>query len=139
MFLCFTGCAAAICTFMLWTKHLIIVYLYLISVLTVFVSYWSNASTMDAIITFLNSKEDGESILAEILNLRITHLLFNGPGLQIIQNYIFQCGLAQVFSYTHLGPKHPLLHKILIFSFKMPSHIGLYPLPVSNSFIINII
>ncbi|XP_076547005.1 TRC8 ring finger protein [Osmia lignaria lignaria] len=126
---CCLGCVAAICTFMLWTKHLIIVYLYLISVGAVFISYWSNVSTMKAIIAYVNAHESTTSILDDILCLNLKYVLNEGPGLLIVQNYILQCLLASIFCYIHLAPRHPIQQKLLVLSFMAPSILGLCPLP----------
>lgn len=117
---------------MLCTRHLIIVYLYLISVGVIFVSYWSNVSTMKAIIAYINSHESATSILDNILSLNLSDVLYNGPGLLIIQNYILQCLLASIFCYIHLAPKHPVVQKLLVLSFMSPSILGIHPLPVSS-------
>ena len=117
---------------MLWTKHLIIVYLYLISVGAIFISYWSNISTMKAIITYVSTHESTTSILDDILYLNLKYVLNEGPGFLIIQNYILQCLLASIFCYIHLAPKHPVLQKFLILSFMTPSIVGICPLPVSS-------
>ncbi|XP_032685607.1 protein TRC8 homolog isoform X2 [Odontomachus brunneus] len=115
---------------MLWTKQLIIVYLYLISVSVIFISYWSNVSTMKAIIAYMNVHESTTSILDNILNLNLSHVLYNGPGFLIIQNYILQCLLASIFCYIHLAPRHPVVQKLLMLSFMAPSILGIHPLPV---------
>lgn len=127
---CCLGCLAALYIFMLSTRHLIIVYLYLISVGVIFVSYWSNVSTMKASITYMNSHEPATSILDNILSLNLSDVLYNGPGLLIIQNYILQCLLASIFCYIHLAPRHPVVQKLLVLSFMSPSILGIYPLPV---------
>lgn len=116
---------------MLWTKHLIIVYLYLISVGAIFISYWSNISTMKAIITYVSTHESTTSILDDILYLNLKYVLNEGPGFLIIQNYVLQCLLASIFCYIHLAPKHPALQKFLVLSFMAPSILGICPLPVS--------
>lgn len=121
---------------MLCTRHLIIVYLYLISVGVIFVSYWSNVSTMKAIIAYINSHESATSILDNILSLNLSDVLYNGPGLLIIQNYILQCLLASIFCYIHLAPRHPVVQKLLVLSFMSPSILGIHPLPVSFQFYI---
>ncbi|XP_003704738.1 TRC8 ring finger protein [Megachile rotundata] len=126
---CCVGYVAAICTFMLWTKHLVIIYLYLISVGAVFISYWSNVSTMKAIITYVNAHESVSSILDDILCLNLKYVLNEGPGLLIIQNYVLQCLLASVFCYIHLAPRHPIQQKLLVLSFMAPSILGICPLP----------
>ncbi|CAD1479020.1 unnamed protein product [Heterotrigona itama] len=127
---CCLGYIAAICTFMLWTKHLIIVYLYLISVGAIFISYWSNISTMKAIITYVSTHESTTSILDDILYLNLKYVLNEGPGFLIIQNYILQCLLTIIFCYIHLAPKHPVLQKFLVLSFMTPSIVGICPLPM---------
>lgn len=121
---------------MLCTRHLIIVYLYLISIGVIFVSYWSNVSTMKAIIAYINSHESATSILDNILSLNLSDVLYNGPGLLIIQNYILQCLLASIFCYIHLAPRHPVVQKLLVLSFMSPSILGIHPLPVSFQFYI---
>ncbi|XP_066586647.1 protein TRC8 homolog [Prorops nasuta] len=128
---CCIGCAAALCTFMLWTKHLIIVYLYLISVGVIFISYWSNVSTMKAIIAYVSSNEAPTSILDDILYLNLTKVLHQGPGLLLIQNYILQCLLASIFCYIHLAPRYSIIQKLLVLSFMTPSVIGIHPFPTS--------
>ncbi|XP_025075255.1 protein TRC8 homolog isoform X1 [Pogonomyrmex barbatus] len=115
---------------MLCTRHLIIVYLYLISVGVIFVSYWSNVSAMKAIIAYMSIQESTTSILDNILCLNLSDVLYNGPGLLIIQNYILQCLLASVFCYIHLAPRHPVIQKLLVLSFMSPSILGIHPLPV---------
>ena len=115
---------------MLYTKHLIIVYLYLISVGVIFISYWSNVSTMKAIIAYLDAHESA-SILDNILCLNLSDVLYDGPGFLIIQNYILQCLLASIFCYIHFAPRHPIVQKLLVLSFMSPSILGIHPLPVS--------
>ncbi|XP_076650990.1 TRC8 ring finger protein [Halictus rubicundus] len=130
-FLCCTlGCIAAMCTFMLWTKHLIKVYLYLISVGVIVLSHWANTSTMKAIIAYVTTHETRTSILDDILSLDIEAILNEGPGFFMIQNYILQCLLASIFCYNHQAPKHPILQKLLVLSFMAPSFLGIYPLPM---------
>ncbi|XP_012530897.1 protein TRC8 homolog [Monomorium pharaonis] len=129
-FCCCIGFLAALYTFMLCTRHLIIVYLYLISIGIIFVSYWSNVSAMKAIIVYMNAHESTSSILDNILCLKLSDILYNGPGFLIIQNYILQCVLASVFCYIHLAPRHPIIQKLLMLSFMSSSILGLHPLPV---------
>ncbi|OAD56526.1 Protein TRC8 like protein [Eufriesea mexicana] len=126
---CCLGYIAAVCTFMLWKNHLIIVYLYLISVGAIFISYWSNISTMKAIITYVGTHESTTSILDDILCLNLKYVFNEGPGFLIIQNYVLQCSLASVFCYIHLAPRHPLLQKFLVLSFVAPSILSICPFP----------
>ncbi|XP_053975922.1 protein TRC8 homolog [Hylaeus anthracinus] len=126
---CCLGCIAALCTFMLWTKHLIVVYLYLMSMGVIVLSHWSNVSTMKAIIAYVSTHESTTRILDDILCFNIKYILNEGPGFVLIENYILQCLLASIFCYTHLAPKHPILQKLLILSFMAPSILAIYPLP----------
>lgn len=126
---CF-GCIAAGCIFMLWTKHLVIVYMYLISVGIVFISYWVNVSTMKAVV--LSMEHMPRSILEEILSLNIKVLFdHNSSFCTLAQNYVVQGMLAYSFAYVHLGPRYPFLQKLLPISFLAPSVLGLLPLPPS--------
>ncbi|XP_077266650.1 TRC8 ring finger protein [Temnothorax americanus] len=127
---CCIGFLAALYTFMLCTRHLVIVYLYLISVGVIFVSYWSNVSATKAIVAYMSAHESATSILDGILCLNLSDVLYNGPGFLIIQNYILQCLLASVFCYIHLAPRHPIVQKLLALSFMSPSILGIHPLPV---------
>ncbi|XP_011691954.1 PREDICTED: protein TRC8 homolog isoform X2 [Wasmannia auropunctata] len=127
---CCVGFLAALYTFMLCTRHLMIVYLYLISVGVIFVSYWSNVSTIKAIIAYMSVHESTTSILDNILCLNLSDVLYNGPGFLIIQNYILQCLLASIFCYIHLAPRHPVVQKLLVLSFMSPSIVGIHPLPM---------
>lgn len=115
---------------MLWTKHLVIVYMYLISVGIVFVSYWVNVSTMKAVMSSMEHMQT--SILEEILSLNIKVLFdHNSSFCTLAQNYAVQGLLAYVFAYVHLGPRCPFLQKLLPLSFLAPSVLGLLPLPPS--------
>ncbi|XP_071569341.1 protein TRC8 homolog [Temnothorax nylanderi] len=127
---CCIGFLAALYTFMLCTRHLVIVYLYLISVGVIFVSYWSNVSATKAIVAYMSADESATSILDNILCLNLSDVLYNGPGFLIIQNYVLQCLLASVFCYIHLAPRHPIVQKLLVLSFMSPSILGIHPLPV---------
>lgn len=127
---CCIGWILALGAFMLRTKHLIIVYLYFISVGVIFMSYWSNVSTMKAIMAYINTHETTTSILDDILCLNLKHVLNEGPGFLVIQNYILQCLLASIFCYIHLAPRYPILQKLLVLSFMAPSILGIHPLPV---------
>lgn len=122
----------ALCVFMLRTKHLVVIYMNLISVGVVFISYWSNVDTVKAIIS--NATENGTttSILDDVLCLNLPKVLDpEGPAFLVVQNYILQCTLALVFYYLHLAPRYFIVQKALILSFMAPSIIAILPLPVS--------
>ncbi|GLG94169.1 hypothetical protein R5R35_006738 [Gryllus longicercus] len=131
------GIVAAMCIFMLWTKHLVIVYMYLISLGIVFVSYWSNVSTMKTVIATMtangtSTKIVTNSILEDVLSLNLRRLLDpEGCGFVVVQNYALQTILAFIFMYVHLGPRYSLVQKLLPISFMAPSFLAILPLPLS--------
>lgn len=134
------GIVTAMCVFMLWTKHLVILYMYLTSVGIVFVSYWANVSMMKTVIAAMTVNETTSgigtqvytSILEDLLSLNLSRLLDpNGYGFIVIQNYALQCMVAFIFTYVHLGPRYPLVQKLLPISFMAPSILAILPLPVS--------
>lgn len=120
-----SGCVAASCIFMLWTKHLVVVYMYVMSVGIVFVSYWVNVSTMKTIM----SSAQG-CVLEDILSLN-TEALSTGSFMALLQNYLVQIILAYTFSYIHLGPRYSILNRLLPLSFLAPSVLAMLPLPSS--------
>ncbi|XP_043268600.1 protein TRC8 homolog [Venturia canescens] len=128
---CCFGCIVALCIFVLSTRHLVVIYLYLISIGVIFVSYWSNVSTIKAITLFLSAEGSPPSILDDILSLNLNPLINYGPGLLIVQNYILQCILASIFTYIHLAPRYAVIQKLLILSFLAPSILGIFPLPTT--------
>jgi E3 ubiquitin-protein ligase RNF139 len=129
---CF-GCLSALCVFMLPKEHLTIVYKYLLSVGIMFVSYWTNVSTMKAVITAMESEEgDNACILHSLLSLDIQSLLdWNGAAFAVVQNYVVQFLLGVIFLEIHLGPKHWLFQRLIVPSFMAPSALALLPLPSS--------
>lgn len=136
---CF-GIVTAMCVFMLWTKHLVILYMYLTSVGIVFVSYWANVSTMKTVIAAMTANETASdtgtqvytSILEDLLSLNLARLLDpSGYSFIVIQNYALQCMLAFIFTCVHLGPRYPVVQKLLPVSFMAPSILAVLPLPVS--------
>ncbi|KAJ8715466.1 hypothetical protein PYW07_009948 [Mythimna separata] len=130
---CCLGCMSALCIFVLYTKHLIIVYLYLTSVGLVFVSYWTNVSAIkqvQALTLVENSPHHSSSLLEDILNLNVKNLIdVDGPGILVIQNYAIQFLLAVLFKYVHLGPRHSTVQKLLPLSFMAPSFLAMLPVP----------
>lgn len=125
---CCLGCIASLCMFMHFTKHLVIVYLYLISVGVIFISYWSNVSTIKATIAYLNAHEGLTCILEDVLSLNIKELFQYGPGYLILQNYVLQSLMSTIFCYNHLAPRHPLVQKLINISFMAPSILAIHPL-----------
>ncbi|XP_028157107.1 protein TRC8 homolog [Ostrinia furnacalis] len=125
---------SALCIFVLYTKHLIIVYLYLMSVGLVFVSYWTNVSAIKQILalnaTAAEAAAPTTSILEDILNLNMRNLIdLEGPGVLVIQNFAIQFVLAIIFRNVHLGPRHATIQKLLPMSFMAPSFLAMLPVP----------
>ncbi|KAL0860839.1 hypothetical protein ABMA27_009381 [Loxostege sticticalis] len=131
--ICCLGCMSALCIFVLYTKHLIIVYLYLMSVGLVFVSYWTNVSAIkqiQALTLAAPSEQPSPSILEDILNLNMKNLLdLDGPGVLVIQNFAIQFILAVLFRNVHLGIRHATIQKLLPMSFMAPSFLAMLPVP----------
>uniref|UniRef100_A0A1Q3F649 Putative e3 ubiquitin-protein ligase n=2 Tax=Culex tarsalis TaxID=7177 RepID=A0A1Q3F649_CULTA len=121
--LCLFGCISAACVFMLWTRHLVIVYMYIVSVGLIFLSYWSNVSALSVI-------SDGPSLLEDILSLNMERLLDpGGVALSILPHLLAQWLMGVIFAYIHLGPKYKIIQKALPFSFLMPLFLAMLPLP----------
>lgn len=124
---------SALCIFVLYTKHLIIVYLYLMSVGIVFVSYWTNVSAIKQIqgLTLAaTTAHPSPSILEDMLNLNMKNLLdLDGPGILVMQNFAIQFTLAVLFRNVHLGPRLSPIQKLLPVSFMAPSFLAMLPVP----------
>ncbi|XP_004922106.1 protein TRC8 homolog [Bombyx mori] len=130
---CCSGCLSSLCIFVLYAKHLIIVYLYLTSLGIVFVSYWTNVSAIkqiQALAQLATSPHHSSSILEDILNLNLKNLFdLDGPGVLVVQNFAIQFALSIVFRNVHLGPRVPLIQKLLPVSFMAPSFLAMLPMP----------
>ncbi|XP_019874178.2 protein TRC8 homolog [Aethina tumida] len=110
------GCAAGICLFMLSTKHLMVVYMYLMSIIVAYMSYYVNQSTIEWAIRSTASPGDYAVYVTEHLPTLVrTHLL---QGL-----------LAFIFVNVHLGPRFRLTERILPFTFMLPGGVAMMPLP----------
>ena len=77
---------------MLWTKRLVMVYMYLTSVGIVFISYWANVYTIKAVTL---ESATTPCILEDILSLNLIKILDpSSVGFIVLQNYILQCLLS---------------------------------------------
>ncbi|XP_055376185.1 protein TRC8 homolog isoform X2 [Condylostylus longicornis] len=122
---CLFGIFSAACIFMLWTRHLVIVYMFIISVGLIFLSYWSNVSALGLI-------ENGPCILEDILSLNMNRLLDpGGVAFAILPHLLAQWFMGMLFAYLHLGPRHNYIQKILPFCFLMPLLLAMLPIPRS--------
>ncbi|KAK6618753.1 hypothetical protein RUM43_013144 [Polyplax serrata] len=123
------GCTAALCVFLLSLEQLFVVYMYLMSVGIIFVSYWANVFTVKAMT--LDTMTTHASILEDILNLNFIKILQpSSIGFIVVQNYVLQLVLSVlfVFTYSYIGPKYPVVNKLLPFSFLAPSILAILPL-----------
>ncbi|XP_058119054.1 protein TRC8 homolog isoform X2 [Anopheles coustani] len=121
--ICLFGAISAACVFMLWTRHLVIVYMYILSVGLIFLSYWSNVSALSVI-------SDSPSLLEDVLSLNMDRLLDPGGVLiSILPHLLAQWLMGVIFAYIHLGPRYKITQKALPFSFLMPLLLAMLPLP----------
>ncbi|CAH1099348.1 unnamed protein product [Psylliodes chrysocephalus] len=123
------GCFLAICMFVLSTKHLMVVYMYLMSVGLVIVSYWTNVNTINSALN-LETFENRTLNIINVVSLNLEQLIQHKVYIfNIIQNYFFQFLLAVIFTNIHLGPRNPVIQKILPIAFLVPSVLVVLPIP----------
>ncbi|XP_045473451.1 protein TRC8 homolog [Harmonia axyridis] len=128
------GCVIALCLFMLNTKHLMVVYMYLISLGVVFVSYWANVSTVSLLVNTIEGNNAIWDLMRHILVLDYEGLFSeNGTALHLIQNCLFQAVLAYIFVNIHLGPRYPTLQKLLPVTFFAPIFVSVLPIPLPQA------
>lgn len=121
--ICLFGCFCSACIFMLWTRYLVIVYMFVISVGLIFLSYWSNVSALALI-------ENGPCLLEDILSLNMSRLLDpGGVAILILPHLIAQWLMGMLFAYIHLGPRYAPIQKILPLCFLTPLLLAMLPLP----------
>lgn len=124
MYLLILGCVAAACVFMLWTRHLIIVYMYTASVGLIFLSYWTNKSALGLLV-------GGPSVLDDLLSLNLSRLLDPGGLLFILLPYfVAQWIMGMAFAFIHMSPSSQIIQKLLPFNFVMPLVLAMLPLPI---------
>lgn len=118
-----SGVLSAACIFMLWTRHLVIVYMYIVSIGLIFLSYWSNVSAIALI-------GDGPCVLEDVLALNVNRLMDpRGVAVAILPHLFAQWIIGKIFSYIHLGPKYKSIQTLLPVSFLMPLLLAMLPLP----------
>lgn len=111
---------------MLWTRHLVIVYMYIISVGLIFLSYWSNVSAIALI------KDGGPSLLEDILSVNVQRLTaHDGTAVSLLPHFVLQWVMGTIFAYIHLGPKYQITQRALPISFLMPLLLAILPIPVN--------
>lgn len=117
-------CAA--CVFMLSTRHLVIVYMYLVSIGLIFLSYWSNTSAN----ALLLAAGSSGSILEDILSLNAGRLFDpDGVAATVFPHLLAQWMIGLTFSYIHLGPRYTIVQRLLPVNFLAPLLLAMLPLP----------
>lgn len=107
-----------------------VVYMYLMSVGLIFVSYWTNVSTVKSIVNIENQEDGTSGLIHFIMTLSIDQFLqHKGFFFDIMRNYVLQSLLAIIFINIHLGPRYPLLQKMLPAAFLVPSVLAILPMP----------
>ncbi|XP_064536466.1 protein TRC8 homolog isoform X2 [Drosophila montana] len=119
---CLLGFLCAACIFMLWTRHLVMVYMFLTSLGLTFLSYWSNVSALELM-------EQSPSILEDLLSLNTTRLLDSGGIVMTLAPHIIaQWFMGMLFAYIHLGPRYALLQRSMPIIFTSPILLAMLPL-----------
>lgn len=110
---------------MLWTRHLVMVYMFLTSLGLTFLSYWSNVSALELM-------ERSPCILEDLLSLNTTRLLDSGGVIMTLAPHIIaQWVMGMLFAYIHLGPRFGLLQKSMPIIFTSPILLAMLPLSPS--------
>ncbi|KAF7275926.1 hypothetical protein GWI33_011096 [Rhynchophorus ferrugineus] len=109
------GCLSAMCMFVLNMKHLMVVYIYLMSVGLAMLSYFFNFRTIKDIML------DEDYALMEA----------KGWMYQLTENCVLQSLFSFIFTNIHLGPRFWIVQKLLPLSFLVPTFLAL--LPVSET------
>ncbi|XP_034663252.1 protein TRC8 homolog isoform X2 [Drosophila subobscura] len=121
--ICLFGFLSAACIFMLWTRHLVMVYMFLTSLGLSFLSYWSNVSALALM-------EQSPCILEDLMSLNTTRLLDSGGVIMSLAPHVMaQWFMGMLFAYIHLGPRYELLQKSMPIIFTSPILIAMLPLP----------
>ncbi|KAH8258216.1 hypothetical protein KR038_007860 [Drosophila bunnanda] len=121
--ICLFGFLSAACIFMLWTRHLVMVYMFLTSLGLTFLSYWSNVSALALM-------EHSPCILEDLMSLNTTRLLDSGGVvMSLAPHLIAQWFMGMLFAYIHLGPRYEMLQKSMPIIFASPILVAMLPLP----------
>jgi len=108
---------------MLWTRHLVMVYMFLTSLGLTFLSYWSNVSALALM-------ERSPSILEDLMSLNTTRLLDSGGVVMSLAPHLMaQWFMGMLFAYIHLGPRYEMLQKSMPIIFASPILVAMLPLP----------
>lgn len=118
------------CMFVLETKHLMVVYLYLTSIGVVITSVFANLRTVRTVLMDESHMNGTLSPLQMFNDFDLKQLLNErGSIFQVTENYVIQTILAFVFINIHLGPRYTALQRLLPVSFLLPSLLVILPVP----------
>lgn len=108
------------------------VYMYLMSIGVVLVSYWSNVAMVKQVLVSTEAGSEGLSILEHILALNVNELVdAAGYPHPVLQNYLVQCVLTFIFVNIHLAPRNSIIQKLIPVPFMAPSVLAILPVPKS--------
>lgn len=114
---------SAACIFMLWTRHLVMVYMFLTSLGLTFLSYWSNVSA-------LALTERSPSMVEDLMSLNTTRLLDSGGVVMSLAPHLMaQWFMGMLFAYIHLGPRFEHVQRSMPIIFASPILLAMLPLP----------
>lgn len=120
--ICILGLLCAACIFMLWTRHLVMVYMFVISLGLTFLSHWSNVSALAIM-------EKSPCILEDVMSMNTTRLMdTGGVAVSLLPHLVAQWFMGMLFAYIHLGPRYAILQKSMPFIFASPILLAMLPL-----------
>ncbi|XP_061397113.1 protein TRC8 homolog [Musca vetustissima] len=120
--ICLLGLVCAICVVMLWTRHLVMVYMFVISLGLTFLSHWSNVTALAII-------EKSPCILEDVLSMNTTRLMDTGSVVVAVAPHVVaQWFMGMLFAYIHLGPRYKLVQKSMPLIFASPIILATLPL-----------
>ncbi|KAJ6640034.1 Protein TRC8 like [Pseudolycoriella hygida] len=98
-------------------------YVFVISVAVIVLSYWSNMSAINLI-------SDSPNILQDILSLNVTCLPDpGGAAVSILCHFIGQWLMGLLFAHVHYGPRNEIVQKWIPYNLLMPILLAMLPLP----------
>lgn len=114
---------SALCIFTLWTKHLVVVYMYLLSIAIIVFSYVGNLSLVKAV-------AEKSSPIDMFLHGNYSGLLEpEGPMFHISSHLVGQLIMGFSFQYVHMGPRYTVTQRLLPYTFLFPIFMCLFPMP----------
>lgn len=110
---------------MLWTRYLVMVYMFLTSLGLTFLSYWSNVSALALM-------DRNPCLLEALMSMNPRRLLDSGGVFMSLAPHIMaQWLMGMLFAYIHLGPRITSLQKFMPIIFTSPILLAMLPLSSS--------